>query len=248
MGKGVKGKRLRLDLLLVDRGLAETIQKAIGIILAGNVFVDGKLSDKAGTLCNESAEINVKQQMPYVSRGGIKLQEAIRHFQLELTDMTAMDIGASTGGFTDCLLQNGVKRVYSIDVGYGQLHWKLRNDSRIINLEKTHILKLDWTTIKDVIDIVTIDVSFISLTKILSSLWEHLSPASLIIALVKPQFEVAKGDVGKGGVVRDTAKIESAVNKVIQFAEGIGFSIRGRIPSPILGQKGNREYLVLLEI
>lgn len=243
----MKEKRLRLDLLLVNRGLAETRQKAIGIILSGSVFVDGRLTDKAGALCNESAEINIKQQMPFVSRGGIKLQEAISHFQLELTDMIAMDIGASTGGFTDCLLQNGVKRVYAIDVGYGQLHWKLRDDPRIVNLEKTHILKLDWTIIKDVINIVTIDVSFISLTKILASLWEHLSPAAMIIALVKPQFEVGKGEVGKGGIVRDPAKIASAVNKVIQFAEGIGFRVMGRIPSPIPGQKGNREHLIVME-
>ena len=247
MGKGVKEKRLRLDILLVDRGLAETEQKAIGIILAGQVFVDGRVIDKAGTLCNVNAEINIKYPMPYVSRGGIKLEEAIRHFQLKLDGMTAMDIGASTGGFTDCLLQNGVRKVYAIDVGYGQLHWKLRDDPRIVNLEKTHILKLDWTTIKDVIEIVTIDVSFISLTKILSSLWEHLSPASLVIALVKPQFEVGKGEVERGGVIRDTGKIISVVNKIIQYSEGLGFSFKGSIPSPIPGQKGNREYLVLLQ-
>ncbi|MCC6543520.1 MAG: TlyA family RNA methyltransferase [Nitrospirae bacterium] len=247
MGKGVKEKRLRLDLLLVNRGLAESRQKALGIILSGNVFVDGSLIDKAGALCSEGAEINIKYQMPYVSRGGIKLEGAVRHFHLQLDGMTAMDIGASTGGFTDCLLQNGVRKVYAIDVGYGQLHWKLRGDPRIANLEKTHILRLDWKTIIDVIDIVTIDVSFISLRNILSSLQEHLSPASLIIALIKPQFEVGKGEVGKGGVVRDTAKIESTVNNVIGFAEETGFRIRGTIPSPILGQKGNREYLVLME-
>lgn len=243
----MKERRLRLDILLVDRGLAETRQKAIGIILSGSVSVNGKLTDKAGALCSEDAEIDIKHQMPYVSRGGIKLEEAIRHFKLDLKDMTAMDIGASTGGFTDCLLQHGVKKVYAIDVGYGQLHWKLRDDPRIVNLEKTHILKFDWTTIKEVIDIVTIDVSFISLTKILASLWGHLSPASLIVALIKPQFEVGKGEVGKGGIVRDADKITGAVNKVIHFAEGIGFSVRGSIPSPIPGQKGNREYLVFME-
>ncbi len=246
MGKGVKENRQRLDKLLVDRGFTETRQKAIGIILSGSVYVDGNRIDKAGTICDENAEIDIKYQMPYVSRGGLKLEEAIRHFKLELNGMSAMDIGASTGGFTDCLLQNGVRKVYAIDVGYGQLHWKLRDDPRIVNLEKTHILKLDWTIIKDVINIVTIDVSFISLTRILSSLMEHLSPISLIIALVKPQFEVGKGEVGKGGIVRDAAKIANAVNKVIQFAEDIGFTVMGSIPSPILGQKGNREYLVLL--
>lgn len=244
----MKGRRLRLDTLLVNRGLAETRQKATGIILSGNVYVDGKLTDKAGSLCDENAGIDIKYQMPYVSRGGVKLEGAIRHFNLNLSDMTAMDIGASTGGFTDCLLQNGVKKVYAIDVGYGQLHWKLRDDPRIVNLEKTHILKLDWTTIKDVINIVTIDVSFISLTKILASLWEHISPSALLIALVKPQFEVGRGEVGKGGVVRDAAKIEGAVNKIIQFAEGTGFRVMGSVPSPIPGQKGNREYLVLMEM
>ncbi|MCC7203230.1 MAG: TlyA family RNA methyltransferase [Nitrospirae bacterium] len=247
MGEGVKERRLRLDVLLVERGLAETRQKALGVILSGSVYVDGTLTDKAGTLCNESAEISIRYQMPYVSRGGLKLEEAVRHFNLDLTGMTAMDIGASTGGFTDCLLQNGVKKVYAIDVGYGQLHWKLRDDPRVINLEKTHILKFDWAAVTEAIDIVTIDVSFISLTRILTSVWEHLSPPSLIVALVKPQFEVGKGEVGKGGIVRDTAKILSAVNKVIQFAEGIGFRIRGSAPSPIPGQKGNREYLVVME-
>ena len=143
-------------------------------------------------------------------------------------------------------MQHAAKKVYCIDVGYGQLHWRLRNDPRIVNLEKTHILRLDWTVIKDVRDIVTIDVSFISLTNILRTLWENVSPPAIIIALVKPQFEVGKGEVGRGGIVRDPEKIQKALNKVIQFAEEIGFMIRGSIPSPILGQKGNTEYLLVM--
>lgn len=243
----MKEKRLRIDRLLVDRGLSETRQKAIGVILSGSVYVDGTLIDKAGSIVKENADIKIKYQMPYVSRGGLKLEEAIRYFQINVLDKVAIDIGASTGGFTDCLLINGAKKVYAIDVGYGQLHWKLRDDPRIVNLEKTHILKLDWTAIKDAIDIVTIDVSFISLTKILSLLWDHLTPPCVIIALVKPQFEVGKGEVGRGGVVRDTDKIQKTVNRITQFAEGVGFRIIGSIPSPIRGQKGNIEHLLVME-
>ena len=242
----MKEKRVRLDNLLVDRGLAETRQKAIGLILSGSVYVDSILKDKAGSIITEDADINIKSQMPYVSRGGLKLEAAITHFKIDVENKVAIDIGASTGGFTDCLLQHAAKKVYCIDVGYGQLHWRLRNDPRIVNLEKTHILRLDWTVIKDVIDIVTIDVSFISLTKILRTLWENVSPPAIIIALVKPQFEVGKGEVGRGGIVRDTEKIQKALNKVIQFAKEIGFMIIGSIPSPILGQKGNTEYLLVM--
>lgn len=243
----MKKEKVRLDKLLVDRGLATSIQHATGVILSGNVSVDGLMSDKAGRLVEENADITVKKIMPYVSRGGLKLEEALRSFNINVEDTIAIDIGASTGGFTDCLLQHGAKKVYSIDVGYGQLHWKLREDPRIVNLEKTHILRLDWGLIKDTIDIATADLSFISLTKILPALWEHLPSSAKIIALVKPQFEVNKGEVGQGGIVRDIKKRENAVNNVAQFAENIGFKIKGLIPSPILGQKGNVEYLLYLE-
>ena len=241
-----KGK-VRLDRLLVERGFATTRQQAIGNILSGNVFVDGILIDKAGRLVVESSEINIKSPMPYVSRGGLKLEGAIKAFNIEVENKIAIDIGASTGGFTDCLLQHGAKKVYAIDVGYGQLHWRLREDPRVINLEKTHILRLDWRLIEDTIDIATVDLSFISLTRILPALWEHLPPNALIIALVKPQFEVGRGEVGNGGVVRDNKKVEKSVSKVIHFAEGLGFKMSGSIPSPILGQKGNMEYLLYLE-
>lgn len=237
----------RLDKILVDRGLVSTRQQAIGIILSGNVSVDGQMSDKAGRLVSADADISIKTQMPYVSRGGLKLVEAIRTFNLNTLEKVAIDIGASTGGFTDCLLQHGAKKVYAIDVGYGQLHWKLRNDQRVVNLEKTHILKLDWGLIKDPIDIATADLSFISVTKVLPVLLDHLPQTAVIIVLVKPQFEVGRGEVGKGGIVRDMEKAQKAVSKVKEFAEGLGFKFRGLIPSPILGQKGNTEYLLYLE-
>ena len=237
-----------MDRLLVDRGIAETRQQAIGIILSGNVSVAGVLADKAGKLVAGDAEIQIKSPMPYVSRGGLKLQEAIRVFGINASEKIAIDIGASTGGFTDCLLQHGAKKVYAVDVGYGQLHWRLRQDPRVVNLERTHILRLDWGLIQYPIDIAVADLSFISLTRILPALWEHLPPPVVIIALIKPQFEVGKGEVGRGGVVRDMTKIEKAVNKITEFAERrVGFKVRGVIPSPISGQKGNLEYLLCLE-
>jgi len=244
----VKRDKVRLDSLLVNRGIAKTLQQAIGIILSGNVSVAGVLADKAGKLVAGDAEIQIKSPMPYVSRGGLKLQEAIRVFGINASEKIAIDIGASTGGFTDCLLQHGAKKVYAVDVGYGQLHWRLRQDPRVVNLERTHILRLDWGLIQDPIDIAVADLSFISLTRILPALWEHLPPPVVIIALIKPQFEVGKGEVGRGGVVRDMTKIEKAVNKITEFAERrVGFKVRGVIPSPISGQKGNLEYLLCLE-
>ena len=244
----MKRDKVRLDSLLVNRGIAKTLQQAIGIILSGNVSVAGVLADKAGKLVAGDAEIQIKSPMPYVSRGGLKLQEAIRVFGINASEKIAIDIGASTGGFTDCLLQHGAKKVYAVDVGYGQLHWRLRQDPRVVNLERTHILRLDWGLIQYPIDIAVADLSFISLTRILPALWEHLPPPVVIIALIKPQFEVGKGEVGRGGVVRDMTKIEKAVNKIREFAERrVGFQIRGVIPSPISGQKGNLEYLLCLE-
>lgn len=241
-----KGK-VRLDRLLLERGLATTRQQAIGIILSGNVLVDGILSDKAGRLVLEGAEIIIKSPMPYVSRGGLKLEGAIRAFNIKVEGKTAIDIGASTGGFTDCLLQHGAKKVYAVDVGYGQLHWRLREDPRVVNLEKTHILRLDWRLIEDTIDIATVDLSFISLTRVLPTLWERLPPSAVIVVLVKPQFEVGRGEVGRGGVVRNIEKIQEAINKVTRCAEMAGFKVKGSIPSPILGQKGNVEYLLYME-
>jgi len=243
----LKKVKVRLDSLLIERGLVTTRQQAIGLILSGNILVDGIKIEKAGKAVPEDAEIVVKETLRYVGRGGLKLEEAIRSFNLNVKDKSAIDIGASTGGFTDCLLQHGAKKVYAVDVGYGQLHWRLRQDPRVINIEKTHILKLDWRLIQDPIDIATVDLSFISVTRIFPVLCEHLQQSATVIILVKPQFEVGKGEVGKGGIVRDKDKIQKAVDKVISHAVKAGFKVRGLINSPITGQKGNIEYLLYIE-
>ncbi|HAS17720.1 MAG TPA: TlyA family rRNA (cytidine-2'-O)-methyltransferase, partial [Nitrospiraceae bacterium] len=228
----MKKVKVRLDSLLIERGLVTTRQQAIGLILSGNILVDGIKIEKAGKAVPEDAEIVVKETLRYVGRGGLKLEEAIRSFNLNVKDKSAIDIGASTGGFTDCLLQHGAKKVYAVDVGYGQLHWRLRQDPRVINIEKTHILKLDWRLIQDPIDIATVDLSFISVTRIFPVLCEHLQQSATVIILVKPQFEVGKGEVGKGGIVRNMDKIQKAVDKVISHAVKAGFKVRGLINSP----------------
>ncbi|HBI24930.1 MAG: hypothetical protein A2Y48_10595 [Nitrospirae bacterium RIFCSPLOW2_12_42_9] len=243
----LKKVKVRLDTLLIERGLVTTRQQAIGLILSGNILVDGIKIEKAGKAVPEDAEIVVKETLRYVGRGGLKLEEAIRSFNLNVKDKSAIDIGASTGGFTDCLLQHGAKKVYAVDVGYGQLHWRLRQDPRVINIEKTHILKFDWRLIQDPIDIATVDLSFISVTRIFPVLCEHLQQSATVIILVKPQFEVGKGEVGKGGIVRNMDKIQKAVDKVISHAVKAGFKVRGLINSPITGQKGNIEYLLYIE-
>ena len=243
----MKKVKVRLDSLLIERGLVTTRQQAIGLILSGNILVDGIKIEKAGKAVPEDAEIVVKETLRYVGRGGLKLEEAIRSFNLNVKDKSAIDIGASTGGFTDCLLQHGAKKVYAVDVGYGQLHWRLRQDPRVINIEKTHILKFDWRLIQDPIDIATVDLSFISVTRIFPVLCEHLQQSATVIILVKPQFEVGKGEVGKGGIVRNMDKIQKAVDKVISHAVKAGFKVRGLINSPITGQKGNIEYLLYIE-
>lgn len=243
----MKKVKVRLDTLLIERGLVTTRQQAIGLILSGNILVDGIKIEKAGKAVPEDAEIVVKETLRYVGRGGLKLEEAIRSFNLNVKDKSAIDIGASTGGFTDCLLQHGAKKVYAVDVGYGQLHWRLRQDPRVINIEKTHILKFDWRLIQDPIDIATVDLSFISVTRIFPVLCEHLQQSATVIILVKPQFEVGKGEVGKGGIVRNMDKIQKAVDKVISHAVKAGFKVRGLINSPITGQKGNIEYLLYIE-
>ena len=243
----MKKVKVRLDSLLIERGLVTTRQQAIGLILSGNILVDGIKIEKAGKAVPEDAEIVVKETLRYVGRGGLKLEEAIRSFNLNVKDKSAIDIGASTGGFTDCLLQHGAKKVYAVDVGYGQLHWRLRQDPRVINIEKTHILKFDWRLIQDPIDIAAVDLSFISVTRIFPVLCEHLQQSATVIILVKPQFEVGKGEVGKGGIVRNMDKIQKAVDKVISHAVKAGFKVRGLIKSPITGQKGNIEYLLYIE-
>lgn len=237
-------KKIRIDELLVKKGLAESRTKAQSLIMMRRVFCDGKLIEKSGTKVNENSNVEIKEELPYVSRGGLKLESAIKYFDIELNGLIAMDVGASTGGFTDCLLKHGVKRVYAIDVGYGILDAKLRNDERVINIEKTNIRYMDKSLIKDPIDIAVIDVSFISLTKVIPRVLEFLNEKGKIVALIKPQFELSPKEVGKGGVVKDIKLREKAVEKVSQFLLELGLIIEGVIPSSITGKKGNQEYLI----
>lgn len=241
----------RLDRVLVDRGLVESREKAQALILAGAVELDGSVLTKAGTPVGDDAAIRIRidaagTALRYVGRGGLKLEAAIMHFGLNPGGKVAADIGASTGGFTDCLLQHGAARVYAIDVGYGQLAWSLRQDPRVHVIDRMNIRNLPPDRIPEPVDLATIDVSFISLTKVLPKAAELVGPGGVIVALVKPQFEVGKGEVGKGGIVRDPIKRERAVESVVRFAETMGWISKGVMQSPITGQKGNVEYLIHL--
>lgn len=233
--------------MLLDKGLVESREKAKALILEGNVSVNGRLIDKAGALVKPDDEITLKNKVPYVSRGGLKLEHAIKEFKIDLKDKIAMDVGASTGGFTDCLLQFGVKKVYAIDVGYGQFSYVLRSDDRIKLFERTNIRYFDRDLVQDTIDISTIDVSFISLLKIIPKVMEFLSPQGEIVALIKPQFEVGRKDVGKGGVVKEEKKRLEAVDNIKRGSEIFGFAVKGVTASPVKGPKGNVEYLMYLK-
>lgn len=236
----------RLDVLLVQEGYAASREKAKAIIMAGNVFVDGQREDKAGTTFDPSGiRLEVRgSTLPYVSRGGLKLEKAMKQFGLVLTDKICMDIGASTGGFTDCMLQNGAKKVYSVDVGHGQLDWKLRNDERVVCMEKTNFRYMLPEAIEDVLDFASVDVSFISLTKIILPARALLKEAGEMVCLIKPQFEAGKEKVGKKGVVKDPKVHEEVIGKVIDFVYAFGFDILHLDFSPIKGPEGNIEYLV----
>ncbi len=241
-------KKERLDRVLVERGLVSTREKARYLIMEGKVYIDGHACTKPGTLIAPDKDIQVKGEgLPYVSRGGLKLEAALLHFRINLRDKIAMDIGCSTGGFTDCLLKHGARKVYCIDVGYGQLAWSLRNDPRIVLFERTNIRYLRRDAIPEAIDIATVDVSFISLTKVLPRIIEFLKPEGEALCLVKPQFEVGRKDVGKGGIVRDEAKRLMAVERIASEAKGMGFSVMGSFRSPLEGQKGNVEYFLYLK-
>lgn len=238
----------RLDKILVDRGIAPSRERAQALIMEGKVFVGGIPITKAGAMVDEGAAVELKgEDIPYVSRGGLKLEAAIKHFNIPMKDKIAMDVGSSTGGFADCMLQNGVKKVYCIDVGYGQLAWKLRQDARVVLIERTNIRYLEREKIPDVIDIATIDVSFISLTKVVPKVLEFIKEDGEIIALIKPQFEVGKGEVDKGGIVKDEVKRLRAVQYVKESLESLGLKTIGIIQSPILGQKGNIEHLIYMK-
>ena len=238
----------RLDVLLVKRNLAESREKAKAIIMSGNVFVEGQREDKAGSTFPEEVSIEVRgHTLPYVSRGGLKLEKAIANFDVSVKDKVCTDVGSSTGGFTDCMLQNGAKKVFAIDVGRGQLDWKLRNDPRVICMEKTNIRYVTPEDLGEEIDFSSIDVSFISLTKVLEPIRNYLAKDGEIVALIKPQFEAGREKVGKKGVVRDPKVHEEVIHKVIDFALENGFSVHNLSYSPIKGPEGNIEYLVYIE-
>lgn len=239
----------RLDVILVRQGYAPSREKAKALLMAGNVFVDNQREDKAGTLFDESKiQIEVKgRQIPYVSRGGLKLERAIGQFPITLQDKICMDIGASTGGFTDCMLQNGAGRVYAIDVGHGQLDWKLRNDGRVVCMEKTNFRYVTDSDIREPIDFASVDVSFISLTKILIPARKLLRQGGEMVCLIKPQFEAGRDKVGKKGVVRDKKVHGEVVRRIVDYADMIGFSVNGITYSPIKGPEGNIEYLMWLK-
>ncbi len=240
-----KAAKIRLDRILVERGLVESRERGHALILAGQVLVDGQKRDKAGALISGDAEIRILgEQLPYVSRGGLKLEAALDGFNIAVSGKTAIDIGASTGGFSDCLLQRGASRVYAVDVGYGQLAWKLRQDPRVVVLERVNIRDMDPGLIPVPADIAVIDVSFISLEKVIPHLLKLLKPAADIVALIKPQFEVGRGQVGKGGIVRDEAARTAAVKRIEDCVRNLGFDVQGIIPSPITGQDGNVEFLL----
>ena len=236
----------RLDVILVKQGFAPSREKAKAILMTGSVFVNGQREDKAGTTFDESTiQLEVKgSALKYVSRGGLKLEKAMEEFPITLNGAVCMDIGASTGGFTDCMLQNGAAKVYAIDVGHGQLAWKLRSDERVICMEKTNFRYVTSQEITDRIDFASVDVSFISLTKILIPARELLCAKGNMVCLIKPQFEAGRDKVGKKGVVREPQVHEEVVHKVIDYAELIGFEVRGLSYSPIKGPEGNIEYLV----
>ena len=238
----------RLDILVTERGLVESREKAKTLIMAGQVYVDGQKADKPGDTFSEDAAVEVRGKgLPYVSRGGLKLEKAMREFGLQLQGRTCMDIGASTGGFTDCMLQNGAQRVYSVDVGYGQLAWSLRTDPRVVNLERTNARYLTREQVPEEIGFFSVDVSFISLTLILPAVRPLLAEHGQAVCLIKPQFEAGREKVGKKGVVRDKAVHEEVIEKIRSFALENGFSVLGLTFSPVKGPEGNIEYLIYLE-
>lgn len=240
-------QKKRADVLLYEKGLVDSREKAKRFIMEGVVYVGEIKVEKPGELYSDETEFTIKSNpLKYVSRGGLKLEKAIDYFKLDLADKICMDIGASTGGFTDCMLQNGAKKVYAVDVGYGQLDWKIRNDSRVVVLERTNIRKLDTEIIKDKIDFISIDVSFISLELVLPVAEKLLSEDGVIVALIKPQFEAGKGKVGKKGIIKDKSIHIDTINKVIDFSKTIGLYTRGLTYSPIKGTTGNIEFLIML--
>jgi len=240
-------KKLRIDNLLVERGLFESRERAQRSIMAGEVKIGEEVAAKPSQLVDVDADVTVAEPQRYVGRGGQKLEGALDHFGLDVADKVALDIGASTGGFTDCLLQRGAKKVYAIDVGHGQLAWKIRSDPRVIVREKLNARFLSRADVPEPIDLCVIDVSFISLTLILPSAFDVLAPDGVIVALIKPQFELERQDVSRGGIVRDAALHEKAQQKIARFAEAAGHRVLGLVPSTITGADGNQEFFICLQ-
>ena len=238
--------KVRLDKLLLEKNLAPTRQKAQALIAAGQVLVNNRLADKAGTMVDDSVTLEVKESCPYVSRGGYKLEAGLEFFGIKALGFVCLDVGASTGGFTDCLLKNGAAKVYAVDVGYGQLAWELRQDPRVVVMERTNARYLTTADFKDLIDFAVIDAAFISLKLLLPPLLPLFRKQISILALIKPQFEVGRGKIGKGGVVRDPALHQEVIDEIVAFCQTLGLQNRGVTASPILGPKGNKEFLIHL--
>lgn len=243
----VKPKKIRLDSLLVERGLAESLKRAQALILSGAVLVDDRPVDKLGTPIPAAAEIRIRGEVnPYVSRGGLKLRGALDALGVSAAGLVALDVGASTGGFTDHLLQAGAVKVYAVDVGYGQLAWKLREDPRVVNIERTNIRHYDGAGITDGIDLAVLDASFISLKLIIPPVLRLIKGGALLVALIKPQFEVEKSEVGSHGVVREPALHQRVIAEIEAFCRGLGLTVLGTCESPLTGPAGNREFFICL--
>jgi 23S rRNA (cytidine1920-2'-O)/16S rRNA (cytidine1409-2'-O)-methyltransferase len=239
-----KERKGRIDKLLVERGFISSRERSRALIMAGEVIVDGMVIEKPGTAIPINASISLKEKLPYVSRGGIKLEGALNHFGINVKGMVIIDIGSSTGGFTDCLLKRGAEKVFAVDVGTGLLDWKIRNDRRVEVLEGRNIRYLGFEEIPEPVDLAVIDVSFISLDKVIPKAREFLNKCGCILALIKPQFEVGRGQVGKGGIVRDPEKHKMVIEKIKTFIDGLGLDVKGVFESPIKGTKGNREFWI----
>jgi len=243
-----KSERDRLETVLVRRGIVPSWQRAQAFIMEGKVWVDGKRVEKPGARVGADAEVEIKgKEYPYVSRGGTKLEKALTHWDIKVEGKIFLDVGVSTGGFTDCMLQKGAAKVYGVDVGYGQLAWELQCDERVVNLERNNVRYLKGEVFEDKLDGAVIDVSFISLKKVIPKVVELIKRDGDIIALIKPQFEVGKGDVGKGGVVKDTKKHEEVIDEIASFALSLALQVIGIIESPLLGPKGNKEFFIYLK-
>ena len=242
----VKSKRCRLDIFLVEQGFFSSREQAQRAVMAGEIKIGTRIAVKPSQLLAADAAIAVRPMRKYVGRGALKLEKALDHFKIDMQSKVALDIGASTGGFTDCLLQRGTEKVYAVDVGHGQLDWKIRKDPRVIVLEKLNARFLSRAHIPELVDLCVIDVSFISLTLILPNAFELITPSGVVLALIKPQFELERADVGRGGIVRDPELHQKAQDKIVQFVTRLGHTLTGIVPSAITGADGNQEFFACL--